>query len=293
MEKRIGIITGANSGIGFASVGQIADENFHVIMACRNREKGSVALQKILKENPSRSVELMIVDMSSLESIREFVKQVKAKYRVVDLLIHNAASFDISQKEPKKSVDGLESLWATNHIGPVLLTELLLDLLMASHEGRIITIASKGLLVKPLLKIRLEDPEFKAGKFSVTNAYYQAKRAQIMYTYYMAERLKNTSVTINCIRVTNVKIDISRYPNISSFMKKIYTIKSKKSISPEQMAKTYTYVATSPKIKGVSGLYIDECQMPVKSNKYTYGTDNQRAVMKLTATYAPELKDLI
>ena len=293
MEKRIGIITGANSGIGFASVGQIADENFHVIMACRNREKGSVALQKILKENPSRSVELMIVDMSSLESIREFVKQVKTKYRVVDLLIHNAASFDISQKEPKKSVDGLESLWATNHIGPVLLTELLLDQLKASHEGRIITIASKGLLVKPLLKIRLEDPEFKEGKFSVTNAYYQAKRAQIMYTYYMAERLKNTSVTINCIRVTNVKIDISRYPNISSFMKKIYTIKSKKSISPEQMAKTYTYVATSPKIKGVSGLYIDECQMPVKSNKYTYGTDNQRAVMKLTATYAPELKDLI
>ncbi len=75
-------------------------------------------------------------------------------------------------------------MWATNHLGPVLLTKLLLDAVKNSEQGRIITIASKGLKAKPFLKVDLEDPEFRKKKFSLVDAYYQSKRAQVMYTYW-------------------------------------------------------------------------------------------------------------
>mgnify|MGYP001945058057 CR=1 FL=1 len=293
MRKRVCIITGANSGIGKAAAAQIMDEGVHVIMACRNKERGSSALQELLTVHTERSGELMLVDMGEQNSIRTFAEKVKDSYPIIDVIIHNAASFDISQKSPIKTSDGIESIWATDHIGPVLLTELLLQNIKASDDGRIITVASKGLIIKPRLKIDLEDPEFKNRRFSVSNAYYQAKRAQIIYTYYLSEQLKGTHVTTHCIRVTNVKIDISRYPDVSGFMRWLYSMKSKKSITPEAMAKVYTHAAISPEMKGCTGSYIDEQKREVRSVPYTYDTDVQKQVMQLTSTYAPELKKLI
>lgn len=285
MEKRICIITGANAGIGRAAAGQIADAGLHVIMACRNQERGEAARELLLKENPGRSLELQLLDMSSQSSIRRFAQQITETYPTIDVLIHNAAAFDISQKHPEYTLDGIESVWATNHIGPVLLTELLLDTLKTSTDARIITIASKGLIVKPNLKIRLDDPEFRKDRFSVTKAYYQSKRAQVMYTYYLSEQLKATPVTVNCIRVTNVRIDITRYPDLSNFLKWLYSIKSKKSITPQQMANTYTYAAISPELKGKTGLYLDEHNKPVKSVNYTYDAAIQKQLMAVTRQF--------
>jgi len=289
MDKKVCIITGANSGIGFEAAKQIADEDYHVILACRSKKRGDSALKRILDERPQRSVQLMIVDTSLLSSVREFAASVTKEHHTIDVLIHNAADFDIARKKPLYTEEGIESIWATNHIGPVLMTELLLENLKQSEEGRIITIASKGLLMKPFMKVNLSDPEFSKRRFSVSNAYYQSKKAQIIYTYYLRRRLENSPVTCNCIRVTNVKIDISRYPDVSAFMKKMYALKSKKSISASKMAQTYKYVALSSQMHGKSGLYIDENNTPVTSGKYTYDENIQNDVMNLTYSYIPEI----
>ncbi|MDZ7836004.1 MAG: hypothetical protein U5K84_12450 [Alkalibacterium sp.] len=95
-------------------------------------------------------------------------------------------------------------------------------------------VASQGLMMHPFLKVDLEDPEFRDRKYSVAKAYHQSKLAQVMYTYWLAEQLEGTGITANCIRVTNVKIDIERYPDISDTMKKMYSVKSRFSISPEK-----------------------------------------------------------
>ncbi|MDC7248197.1 MAG: SDR family NAD(P)-dependent oxidoreductase [Sphaerochaetaceae bacterium] len=293
MDKKVCIITGANSGIGFEAAGQIADEGFHVVLACRSRERGEAALKRILDESPQRSVELMIVDMSLMSSVRKFADSVTREHGVIDVLIHNAADFDISRKKPVYTEEGIESIWATNHIGPVLLTELLLNSLKRSEEGRIITVASKGLIMKPFMKVDLYDPEFRRRRFSVSNAYYQSKKAQIIYTYHLRRRLENSPVTCNCIRVTNVKIDISRYPDVSSLMKKMYALKSKKSITASAMAGTYTYAAVSSRMRGKSGLYIDENNNPVSSGRYTCDEGVQNDVMALTFSYIPEIGNMI
>ena len=203
----------------------------------------------------------------------------------LDVLIHNAADFDIARNQPEKSVDGIETIWATNHIGPILLTNSLLDLIKKSSQGRIITIASQGLVMHPRMTVDLNDPEFNTRKFSVPNAYYQSKLAQIMYTYWLAEQLKETAITVNSIRVSNVKIDTSRYSNISGFMKFLYSIKSHFSISPEDMARTYTYLATSPDLDKTTGKYFSQKNSTVESSPYSMDKHNIEAVMELTMCY--------
>ena len=285
MDKKICIITGANSGIGKEAVLQILDKGYHVIMACRSERRGVEALKSIGAVDSSYSVELMLVDMGIQKSVRDFAEKVKDKYNKIDVLIHNAAIFNVTQKVQEKTLEGIETVWATNHLGPVLLTELLLENLKSSDNGRVLTVSSQGLVAMPTLKVDLEDPEFTNRKFSIVKAYYQSKRAQVMYTYWMAERLKDTNITVNSIRVTAVQIDISRHPDISPFSRWVYSIKSKMSLTALEMAETYTYLATSLEVKHTTGKYFNEKQQEVKSNKYSYKKENIEAVMELTVKY--------
>lgn len=285
MDKKICIITGANSGIGKQAAIQIAAKGYNVIMGCRNKERGETALKEIKEKSKSESVSLMIVDMGIKSSILTFANQIKEKYGKIDVLIHNAAIFDITQKEAKLTSEGHETIWMVNHIGPVYLTKLLLDLIKKSDDPRILTISSKGLIAMPTLKIDFDDPEFNNRKFAVSKAYYQSKMAQVMYTYWLAEKLKADGISVNSIRVPAVKFDVSRYPNLSSFMKWVYKIKSKSAIEPSKMAETYTYLATDPSMKGVSGKYFDENHKEVDSNQYMNNWDNINKLMALTKKY--------
>ena len=279
------LITGANSGIGKQAAIQLAKAGFRVFVGVRNQQRGLTALEEIKKQSKSDAVELLQIDLSSKKSIRDASDILKQKLNQLDVLIHNAADFDIARKKAVQSVDGIETIWATNHIGPILLTSLTLDLLKKSKQGRIITIASKGLLMHPNLKVDLNDPEFKTRKFSVPKAYYQSKLAQVMYTYWLVDQLKNTTVTANCIRVTNVKVDVNRYPNISAFMKWVYKLKSKSALSPEEMAQTYTWLATAPELNNTTGKYFNEKQQEVQSSAYSLKKENIKVLMNMSMKY--------
>jgi NAD(P)-dependent dehydrogenase (short-subunit alcohol dehydrogenase family) len=286
LEKKICVITGANAGIGKAAAIQIAQQSYQVSLACRNEVRGEKALGEIVNISGSESIELMIVDMSLQSSIQSFADEFLSKYDSLDVLIHNAAAFDISQKKPIYTNEGVESIWATNHLGPVYLSDLLMGALISSVQGRIITISSKGLMVYPRLKVDLADPEFRDRKFSVSKAYYQSKLAQVMYTYWVADQLRYTTITANCVRVTNVKIEVeNRYPDLSRLNKFMYSMKSRSSISPEEMARTYTYLATSDEINDISGKYFDDPATIVKSSGYSLDIKNIEEVMEMTMKY--------
>jgi len=285
MDVKICLITGANSGIGKSAAILLAQEGHKVIIGCRNRQRGEQALDEIRQRCSFANVELMIIDMSSQTSIRQLSDDLHKSIESLDILIHNAADFDISRKDPLFSADHIETVWATNHLGPVLLTQLLLDLLRQGRQSRILTVASKGLLLFPFLKIDFEDPEFKNRKFSVTRAYYQSKLAQVMYTYWLSEELKDTRITANCIRVTNVKLDLSRFPNLSKLMIFLYSIKRKFSISPDEMAKTYLFLATAQELEGISGKYFNEKNQVVDSSEFSKSRENINKLMILTFKY--------
>jgi len=291
MKNRICLITGGNAGIGKAAALLLARAGNEVIIASRNQERGNSAVTSIKAETGSEAVSLVVMDLSSRDSILQGCESLRsAGYRHLDVLIHNAADFDISRKQPLISADGVETVWATNHLGPVLLTELLNPELSASEQGRVITVSSQGLTMHPRLQVDFADPEFSLGGFKVAKAYYQSKLAQVMYTFWLSEKYRDTRKTANCVRVTNVKIDLERYPDLSDLQKRLYAIKSRFSITPEAMAEVYVWLATSPELVKVSGKYFDEKRRSIRASKWAVNAENIQQLMETTCKYIPELR---
>lgn len=275
------IVTGANSGIGKAASMQLAKLGAHVVMMCRNKERGEAALRDVKAASNSGKVDLILVDMSSQESTRNAVNEFLGGHSHLDVIIHNAANFDHQQKNPVITPDGVENVFATNHVNIFLMTELLLDTLKKSAPSRIITVASKGLVTYPFLDIEFDNLKGEK-KFSMQHAYYHAKQAQVMYTFDLAERLKDAGVTVNCVRVGNVAIPDTRLDHLPKWMLKMYEMKRKFALAPEKMAETYVWLAADPALNDVTGGYWDAPNTPVKANKNAYNRETQKRLWTAT-----------
>ena len=285
LTNRTIIVTGANSGIGKAASIQLAELGAYVVMMCRNKERGEQALQDVRSASKSDKVELILVDMSSQESVNNAVSQFLGKHSRLDVLIHNAANFDHSQKKPVITADGIETVFATNHVNIFLMTELLLETLKNSAPSRIITVASKGLMTYPFLDIEFDNLKGEK-KFNLQHAYYHAKQAQVMYTFDLAERLKGTGVTVNCVRVGNVAIPDTRLDHLPKWMLKMYEMKRKFALTPEKMAETYVWLAADPAMQNVTGGYWDAPNTPAKANNNAYNKETWKKLWEATESLA-------
>jgi len=275
------IITGANSGIGKAASIQLAKLGAHVVMMCRSKERGEQALQDVRSASNSDKIELVLVDMSSQESVRNAVNEFLDKHSRLDVIIHNAANFDHRQTKPVMTEDGLETVFATNHVNIFLMTDLLLETLKKSAPSRIITVASKGLVTYPFLDIEFDNLKGEK-KFNLQHAYYHAKQAQVMYTFNLAERLKGSGVTVNCVRVGNVAIPDTRLDHLPKWMLKMYEMKRKLALTPEKMAETYVWLAADPAMQNVTGGYWDAPNVPAKANKNAYNKETSKKLWDVT-----------
>src|SRR3989442_6640824 len=139
MTGKTCLITGGNSGIGKATALGLARMGASVVIVSRSKEKGEAALTEIIAKSGNQNVELMLADMSSQDSIRRLASDFKARHERLHLLVNNAGVY-LTRRTT--TVDGFESTFATNHLGPFLLTNLLLDLLKASSPSRIVNVSS-------------------------------------------------------------------------------------------------------------------------------------------------------
>ncbi len=140
MEGNVCIVTGANSGIGKATAVGLAKNQATLVILCRDKTRGEEALQDIISVSGNNSVELIIADLASQKSIRQFVKDFKQKYDQLHILINNAG---VNYNRRNLTIDGLEMTFAVNTLAPFLLTHLLLDILQSSAPARVINVASK------------------------------------------------------------------------------------------------------------------------------------------------------
>jgi len=260
------IITGANSGIGKSAAEQIAAKGYRVILACRNIVSGEKACQQIKTMTGNMHVCVMKVDLSLMSETGAFADEFISNFKELDVLINNAADFDLSRKSANITVEGNESQFAANVLAPFLLTNKLLGLLKDSSDARVINISSQGLMLYPNLKLDFDNLQGQK-KYNPAATYYQNKLALLMNSLTLKEKLSNTNVSVYAVRVTNVKIDMDRYQNISSILKFMYNIKSRFAISPYEMAKVYTILAADRKLDGF--LY-DEKMREVKANRFVY-----------------------
>ncbi|MBD7966614.1 SDR family oxidoreductase [Paenibacillus gallinarum] len=252
MNTKIAIVTGANSGMGLATSMELALQGYHVVMACRNEERGRIALKEAITATGSKQIELMKLDLGSLHSIRSFVSEFTANHPKLDVLINNAGVVCLRREETS---DGFEMTLGVNHLGHYLLTRLLIPSLKAAAEARVINVSSGAYKVG---KIHREDPNLKK-RYHVIKSYSQSKLANILFTRELAERLQGTNITVNALHpgAVGTNIGINRTTGfgtaIMAMVRKIPSF-----LTPEEGARTAIYLAVHPEVKGITGEYFYE-----------------------------------
>lgn len=179
---KIAVVTGANSGIGYETTMGLASKNVEVIMACRDLRKAELARTRLLEKYPNTQIKPMVLDLTSLTSVKKFAEQFRKQYNKLDLLINNAG---IMMSPYTVTEDGFENQFATNFIGHFALTGLLIPLLTKTPGSRIVTLTS---LSYKWAQIEFDDLHARKG-YSKRKAYGQSKRACLIFTYELQRRI--------------------------------------------------------------------------------------------------------
>lgn len=239
---KVCVVTGANSGIGFETARALAQRRGSVWMLCRDRGRGEEAVRTVRRETRNDGVHLGLVDLSSLASVRAFAAGFDMNR--VDVLVNNAGILPDSRRE---SPDGIEMTWATNVVGPFLLTHLLLPKLKAAPGGRVINVSSGGMYGS---KLNLSDVQAERGGFDGVARYALTKRAEVILTELWAAWLAGTAVTVNSMHpgwadTPGVRLSL---PGFFKVMRRLLR-------TPAEGADTIVWLAVCRRIAGQTGRF--------------------------------------
>lgn len=245
-QDKIMIVTGANSGIGKAAAIKLADRGAHVVMTCRNAERGERALWE-LRTKTGGSAELMICDLADLKSIEDFCEHFAHRHQKLHGLVNNAGTIFVRRSE---TADGIESNFCVNFLGHFLLTNRLLPLLIKSAPSRIVNVSS---VAHRFARLHLDDINLQKG-YNWWRGYAQSKLAIVTITRLLSERLAGTGVTVNAIHPGIVATDIivNRDNGRGAILAQLERLFF---ISPEVSAAPIVDLAISEKAVGLTGRY--------------------------------------
>jgi NAD(P)-dependent dehydrogenase (short-subunit alcohol dehydrogenase family) len=265
------IITGGTSGIGAAAALGLARRGARIAIVGRNPHRCEEAARSIAQRAGAGSVEWLACDLSSQVRVRRLASECLARFPRIDVLVNNAgAIFEYRQE----SVDDVEMTLALNHLGPFVLTNLLLERLKQSVPSRVITVSSGAHTDVP--SFDFDDPEAKRtgyptdwGRslfYSIAKPwghpafvqYAQTKLANLLFAFELARRLEGSGVTSNALDPGLVATNFSAHPGVYMwFMRRYGTWFG---VLPEEGAKTIVHLAAAPDIEGVTGAYFKKEQ---------------------------------
>jgi len=182
LDGKIAIVTGANSGIGFEAAKTLALHGARVVMACRNADKTTKAIQRITGKNSGTVVDYMELDLSSLDSVKSFAYTYRNKFDRLDILINNAGVMATPLRHTR---DGFEWQFGVNHLGHFALTGYLIDLLLKTPGSRVVTVTS---IAHFNGEINFDDLKGK-HHYGRMNAYRQSKLANLLFAYELQRRI--------------------------------------------------------------------------------------------------------
>ncbi|MEC3955350.1 oxidoreductase [Nocardia sp. CDC153] len=192
LNGRTAIVTGANAGLGLETARRLAEHGARVVFACRNAEKAAAAAESIRETLPGAELPFVELDLASLESVRKAAVRVHDEFERIDLLVNNAGMLSRTRTF---TVDGFETTFATNHLGPFAFTGLILDLLRAAPAGRVVTVTG-ALPAKKGLWLDLDDLGFERRKYKPFRAYPQSKQANAIFGLELQRRLNGTDTEL-------------------------------------------------------------------------------------------------
>ncbi|XP_029113559.1 polyprenol dehydrogenase [Scleropages formosus] len=278
---RVAIVTGGAKGMGYETARHLTSLGMHVVIAGNSEEEGLAAVRKIREENSKGKVEFQFLDLSSLKSVRQFVRMFKDRRLPLHILVNNAGVMLVPERQTE---DGFELHFGLNYLGHFLLTNLLLDTLKqsGSHDScaRVVTVSSATHYVGVL---NLEDLQSRSC-YCAHGAYAQSKLALVLFSYHLQQKLTagGFPVTVNVVDPGMVNTDL--YQNLCSPAQLV-----KRPVAwllfrtPAEGASTAIYAAASPTMEGVGGCYLYNGQR-AQSSIISYDEDLQAQLWRQSCT---------
>jgi retinol dehydrogenase-14 len=263
MAGRTVLVTGGTGGIGRATALALATLGARVGIVGRGKARTPAAAVEIARESGNPAVDAFAADMSRQCEVRRLADAVLTAYPRLDVLVNNVGGFWGTRRV---TADGLEHTFAVNHLAGFLLTDLLLDRLIASTPSRIVTVSSHA---HTNGRIRFDDLQSERG-YSGGRAYEQSKLANVMFTYELARRLAGTGVTATAVNPGMVSTSFAS-GELSALWKMIVPVARPLMKTPAKGAATSIYLASAAEVAGTTGTYFSGGK-PKTSSRPSYDT---------------------
>ncbi len=266
MDGRIVLVTGATSGLGRAAAEGFSRLGAGVRILARNEERGERVRAEIAARTGNMDIDVRVCDLSNLGSVRAFTERFAGEAPRLDVLVNNAG---VLPHERTLSDDGIELTFATNVLGPFLLTKGLLGLLEGSAPSRVINVSSGGMYTQ---RLHVDDLESAEGEFDGAVAYARSKRATVVLTGLWAQRLWGTGVVVHAMHPGWVDT-----PGLRDSLPRFYGLTKPLLRTPEQGAETILWLgaAAEPALSS-GGFWHDRRMRPTNRVPWTRETLSER-----------------
>jgi NAD(P)-dependent dehydrogenase (short-subunit alcohol dehydrogenase family) len=248
LSGRVAVVTGANSGMGKETARELARLGADVILGCRNRQRGEAAREDIAAGTGAAAVTVMEIDLSSLASVGAFVSEFRERFASLDVLVNNAAA---SLPAREATPEGFERQWATNVLGPYVLTIKLIPVLEAAGHARVVNLSTRA-----AGGLDLSDTQYERRRYRHVAAYRASKQASRMLTWALAADLDGRGVTVNAVNPGYVLSPLTT--NVKGLLKLLVTLTRFRAQSPRDGADTAVWAAVAPELDGVTGRFFDK-----------------------------------
>ena len=190
MNTKVYVVTGITSGLGKAIALALAKTGETVVLVARDADRGAQVVKETSFATQNPNLDLQLCDLASLSSVRNLATIINNRYEKLDVLINNASVY---KRNRETTIDGYETMFATNHLGPFLLTYLLMDKLLASGSARIINITAPS-----TTQLNFDDLQSEKN-FNPLTAFGASKMANLLFTYELARRMENRGTSVNAV----------------------------------------------------------------------------------------------
>lgn len=268
MTDKVFVVTGVTSGIGKALALGLARLGAGVMLVAPDAERGDMVEEEIKSQAQNPKVELVLSDLSSLSSVRNAAAIIKSKNESIDVLINNAA---IYKRRRELSTDGFELMFVTNHLGPFLLTHLLLDPLMTSGSARILNITAPS-TVEP----NFDDLQGEKN-FSFLKSFGATKMMNLLFTFELARRLESTSVRVNAVHPGLARSSLMN--ETSGLMRFFVRLAAP---SAERLAGDIIRVAMDPEFENVTGRFFYKAK-EIEAPAFAHDSEAQKRLWEISS----------
>jgi retinol dehydrogenase 12 len=272
MDRRICLITGATDGIGKVTAAELARQGYIVVLAARNEAKAATVTREIVASTGNRDVGYLTADLTSLDQLHRLAETFTARYPRLDVLINNAG---VIMPHRVLTQDGYETTFQVNYLAQFCLTQLLLDELGKSPQGRVVNLSSS------VYRAGRFDPDNLQSqrRFSTIGAYAASKLCVLLFTIELADRLGPTRITANAVHPGIVRTPMMR--GAQGVFRAISYAALPFSLSPEKGAATSVFLAGSPDAARTSGQYFTNTK-PKKVTTAHNTPENRHLLWKLS-----------